>query len=712
MVGAAIVTAGTLMGAGLASAAPSRTSPGAATPAPTTAATPAPAPMATTRSASTPAPGPGAHVMRKTPSGLAAAGVSPTAHLTYYGGPVISNATVQGVFWGTGTYGPNAGPGGSMPAFFNAVGSSAYFDWLTEYNTPSGTAQTIGHASSAGEATISPSVANNGSTIDDVNMQAELTAQLTAGTLPAPQLDATGNVNTLYALYFPAGKTLTQGGLTGGVDWCAYHNTVLYQGHLVPYMVLPAFTAGSSYTLGCGSDPTNFNNFTSVASHELVESVTDPGIGLAFSAGPPLGWYDLAAGTGEIGDICNAQHGTIAGYVVQKQFSNTTGTCIVTRTLPTSDLFTSVSPVRIIDSRPSSQVGPYNSAWGATTTRNVSIIGVASVPTGVDAVALNVTVTDTTGYSHLDLWPAGQAKPSASNLNWAPGWTVPNAVTVMLGSSGQVSVYNNGGSADVVIDVVGYYKAGVGAGLTSLTPVRVTDSRPSSQVGPFSSPWAPGQTRDVAVAGAGSTAGVPADAAAVVVNATVTDTTGYSNLVVWPTGQPKPVASSLNWSPGWTVPNAVTVKVGSLGQISLYNNSGSVDVVVDVVGYFEPGTGAAFHPLSPVRINDSRPSSQVGAYSSPWGGAVTRPVGVDTAGVPSSAVGVLMNVTVTDTTGNSHLDLWPAGQVKPSSSSLNWAPGWTIPNSVTAKVGSGGQVEVYNNSGSADVIVDTAGYYA
>jgi len=695
---AAVAVAGALLGTGFASA---------ATAAP--AASGAPAAQAVQTGQAAIGSRPSAHVMRKTPQGLASLAVPAGTHLTYYGGPVIANAKVQGVFWGAGTYGPNAGPGGSMPAFFDAIGSSAYFDWLTEYNTPSGTAQTVGHASSAGEATITPSLANNGATIDDANMRTELVNQLTAGTLPAPELDATGHVNTLYALYFPAGKTLTQGGLTGGVDWCAYHGTAVFQGRLVPYMVLPAFTAGSSYTLGCGSNPTTFNNFTSVASHELVEAVTDPGIGLATSAGPPLGWYDLT--NGEIGDICNAQQGTIAGYTVQKQFSNTTGTCIVTRPLPTSDLFTSVSPVRIIDSRPSSQVGPYNSAWGPTTTRNVSIIGVAGVPAGADAVALNVTVTDTTGYSHLDLWPAGQAKPSASNLNWAPGWTIPNAVTVMLGTSGQVSVYNNAGSANVVIDVVGYYKTGVGAGFTSLTPVRITDSRPSSQVGPYASPWAPGQTRDVSVAGPGSTAGVPADADAVVVNATVTDTTGYSNLVVWPKGQTKPVASSLNWSPGWTVPNAVTVKVGSNGQVSLYNNSGSVNVIIDVVGYFEPGTGAAFHPLSPVRITDSRPSSQVGPYASPWGGGVTRSIGVATGGVPTSAVGVLMNVTVTDTTGNSHLDLWPAGHVKPSSSSLNWAPGWTIPNSVTAKVGTNNQVNVYNNTGSTNVIVDTAGYY-
>jgi hypothetical protein len=48
----------------------------------------------------------------------------------------------------------------------------------------------------------------------------------------------------------------------------------------------------------------------------------------------------------------------------------------------------------------------------------------------------------------------------------------------------------------------------------------------------------------------------------------------------------------------------------------------------------------------------------------------------------------------------------------PTVSSLNWKPGWTIPNAVTAKVGDGGKVSVYNNNGSADVIADIAGWYA
>ena len=300
----------------------------------------------------------GPHIMPFTPPGKVSPLFAPAgAHLTYYGGPVVSNALVEDVFWGSSgpwtTSGGNAGPGGSMPAFYNAVGSSAYFDWLTEYNTnltaaggQAGTNQVIGHASALGETVITPSVANNGSTIDDVNMQAELATQLNAHSLPAPTLDAAGNVNTIYALFFPDGKTLTQGGSTGGVagGWCAYHGTIVYQGHDVPYMVLPAITPGSGYASGCGTASTLFGDFTSVTSHELVETVTDTAVGLATAAAPPLAWYDNT--NGEIGDICDAQQGTIAGYVVQTQFSNVAGNCIVTRPL-TNDFSLSAAPTAL-----------------------------------------------------------------------------------------------------------------------------------------------------------------------------------------------------------------------------------------------------------------------------------------------------------------------------------------------------------------------------
>ena len=378
----------------------------------------------------------------------------------------------------------------------------------------------------------------------------------------------------------------------------------------------------------------------------------------------------------------------------------------------TGSLFHPLAPVRILDSRPPpSQVGPFSTPWTGGVKRDVSVGGLAGVPVNADAVVLNVTVTDTTGSSFLSIWPAGQSQPTASSLNWTPGRTIPNAVTVKLGAAGKISIFNLSGDVNVIADVAGYYDAIPGDGFTSLAPARVLDSRPPpSQVGPFSTPWTGGIKRDVAVGGLGN---VPLDADAVVLNVTVTDTTGSSYLTMWPTGAAQPTASSLNWTAGVTIPNAVTVKLGTLGRVSVFNLSGNVNVIIDVAGYYKSGTGKSFHALAPGRVLDSRPPpSQVGPFSTPWTDGVSRDVSVGgLAGVPVTADAVVLNVTVTDTTGSSFLTIWPVGVAQPTASSLNWTAGVTIPNAVTVKLGTAGKVSVFNLSGNVNVITDVAGYF-
>ncbi len=373
--------------------------------------------------------------------------------------------------------------------------------------------------------------------------------------------------------------------------------------------------------------------------------------------------------------------------------------------------FHSLTPARVLDSRPATEVGPYSTPWGPGTTRDVAVGGVAGVPADATAVVLNVTVADTTGSSFLTVWPKGQTKPTASSLNWTAGEVIPNAVTVELGTSGDVSVFNPGGNVDVIIDVAGYYDSVTsGDGFTSLTPARVLDSRPATQVGPYNSPWGPGTTRNVTVGGA---VGVPSDADAVVLNVTVADTTGSSFLTVWPAGQARPTASSLNWTAGEVIPNAVTVELGASGAISVFNPGGNVDVIIDVAGYYQNGTGKLFHPVTPARVLDSRSASQVGPYNSPWGPGISRNATIGGAGgVLVSADSVVLNVTVADTTASSFLTLWPAGQTKPTASSLNWTAGEVIPNAVTVKLGASGAISIFNPGGNVDVIIDVAGYFS
>ncbi len=254
-----------------------------------------------------------------------------------------------------------------------------------------------------------------------------------------------------------------------------------------------------------------------------------------------------------------------------------------------ASLFHPVTPVRVLDSRPATKVGSFSTPWVGGTSRDVAIGGVSGIPANVDAVVLNVTVTNTTGSSFLTLWPTGQTRPTASSLNWTPGRTIPNAVTVRVGTGGKVSVFNNWRQRRCRHRRGRLLRPGGGPGgdgFTSQAPARIVDSRPATKVGDFASPWTAGMARDVVV---GDRGGVPADADAVVLNVTVTNTTGSSFLTLWPSGQTPPTASNLNWTPGLTIPNAVTVKLGAAGKVSVYNLTGDVDVVIDVAGYYTGG---------------------------------------------------------------------------------------------------------------------------
>jgi hypothetical protein len=262
------------------------------------------------------------------------------AHLSYFGGPIISNVQVIQVLYGSGSYNSQVS-GATSPTMGNFFGdivgsNSGLISLLTQYNTniSGGTGQVFGFGTFAGLFQIVPSAGNNGSTISDTQIQSELLSQINGGHLPAPTNDSLGNPNTIYMIYFPPGKTITQGGSNscqaGG--FCAYHGTTsstLNSKHVL-YGVLPDMQAGSGCATGCGNSST-FGNYTSVTSHELVEAMTDADVGIATTFGPPLAWYDMT--NGEIGDICNAQQGSYVAngttYVIQLEFSNSASNCVL-----------------------------------------------------------------------------------------------------------------------------------------------------------------------------------------------------------------------------------------------------------------------------------------------------------------------------------------------------------------------------------------------
>jgi hypothetical protein len=120
--------------------------------------------------------------------------------------------------------------------------------------------------------------------------------------------------------------------------------------------------------------------------------------------------------------------------------------------------FIPIAPTRILDTRPAPlNVGGFVGPLGTGQTHTFQVGGVAGVPSTATAVVMNVTVDKTSWPSFLTVFPAGSARPNASNLNWTGPTTIPNLVTVKLGANGQLSVFNLQGNAHVIADVAGYY---------------------------------------------------------------------------------------------------------------------------------------------------------------------------------------------------------------------------------------------------------------
>ena len=277
----------------------------------------------------------------------------------------------------------------------------------------------------------------------------------------------------------------------------------------------------------------------------------------------------------------------VQGWVTRQGAANPT---------PGAGLFRPLVPARIMDTRTGTggRLGAVHSGEAV----NLQVTGsqkegggLSGVPTaGVSAVVLNVTVTDpTASSSYLTLYPTdASSRPTASNLNFVGGQTVPNRVMVKLSGAGQVTIFNAAGNVHVVVDVAGWFTDGnintTGAQFTGLSPARILDTRTGA--GGIVGPVCGNQTIIVPVAGQGGVPALPTTQGAVM-NVTATDTTAGSFLTVYPSDALRPTASDLNWVAGLTVPNLVVIKVSAAdGKIAIYNAQGCVDVVADVVGWY------------------------------------------------------------------------------------------------------------------------------
>jgi hypothetical protein len=335
-----------------------------------------------------------------------------------------------------------------------------------------------------------------------------------------------------------------------------------------------------------------------------------------------------------------------------------------------------------------------------------------------------VTVTNPTDAGFLTVFPEGETPmPTVSNLNFSSGETVANLVTVPLSATGGVTIYNSAGSTDVVADVEGYYTSTPstnGSGLyNAISPVRVLGALS------FGAPVAANTSVPVTVTG--TLTGVPATATAVVANVTAEGATLPSFLTVYPAGATMPVASNLNFpaqAKNVAIANRVKIGIGTNGQIEVYNHSGTVNVDVDVDGYYTGagGTGSYFVPITPVRLADTRTTSLVGTET-PIAASTSESflLATTASGIPATATAVEANFTVVPGDANGYLTVYPGTSTTtvPVASDVNWTAtnlvprsAQGIPNFDIADTAGTGSVEVYNSHGATiNLVIDAFGYF-
>jgi hypothetical protein len=368
--------------------------------------------------------------------------------------------------------------------------------------------------------------------------------------------------------------------------------------------------------------------------------------------------------------------------------------------------FVAVHPCRVADTRLAP--GPFGGpALQGQTSRDFAIPESAcSIPNTAAAYSLNVAVVPHGGLGYLTVWPAGQTRPTIATLNSVDGRIKANAAIIPAGTNEAISVYATQ-TTDVILDIDGYFVPASAATLAffPLTPCRVADTRWTN--GPLGGPYLTGAT-ERAFPVLSSACNIPDTAQAYSLNFAAIPHGPLGYMTVWPTGQSKPLVSTLNALTGTITANAALVPSGTQGAISVYPSS-ATDLVIDVDGYFALAASGpqplSLYTLAPCRVLDTRQGA--GAFS----GTIPVDVLTSVCQVPSAQAYVL-NATVVPKNGQplGYLTLWPDAESKPVVATLNALDG-AITSNMAIVPTLNGSIDAFATS-PTNLVADIFSYFA
>ncbi len=402
----------------------------------------------------------------------------------------------------------------------------------------------------------------------------------------------------------------------------------------------------------------------------------------------------------------------------------------VTGVQTTQGLYYPVTPARALDTR--SGIGaPKGAVHGGHSVR-LQLAGTHGLPpSGIAAVVLNLTVTHTTTSGHLIAYPDGTSRPGTSCLNYPPGWTGANLLTVPVSDAGAIDLYVSAGTVDLIGDVEGWYASaptvpasyGPGRAFDAHAQTRVLDTR---NVHGQHVPLAPGETRNLVIM---EPAAHP-DVYGVFLTVTATNTDPHASgyLSIGTVGSDLTRTSLLNLRPHTTTTNSAVVMTtpctdpscppatsGSTPVKLAVRNASSkpVDVLMDTVGalYDEDLGRYRYHPRPLTRIVDTR----VHLGTSRLGAGTKHTVVVPTTIATYKGDFLLATVTAVVPTRQTHVIVWNANGTAPTTSIMNPAAGTVLATNTiigTSQQTPGvRQFAVQNYAGATDLLIDVAGAF-
>jgi hypothetical protein len=368
--------------------------------------------------------------------------------------------------------------------------------------------------------------------------------------------------------------------------------------------------------------------------------------------------------------------------------------------------FVSIVPCRVVDTRDDTKptgFGPPFISGG--TSRSFDIPnGPCSIPAIAQAYSLNVTVVPHGDLGYLTVWPTGQSQPLVSTLNSLDGRVKANAAIV---TGGATSVFATN-DTDVVLDINGYFVSNTDAAALAfypMTPCRLVDTRPGAPSTIITGTLAAGSDTTLPILS--SSCPVPATAQAYSLNFTLVPPAAVDYLTVYPTGESRPIVSTLNDPTGTVEANAAIAPAGTGGSIDVFVTQ-TTDLVVDINGYFAPVAAGALslYTLPTCRVLDTR--TPTGAP--PFEGAINVNVIGAGCGGTSAAQAYVFNATVVPDGFLGYLTLWPEGSAQPLASTLNAYDG-DITSNMAIVPTSNTEISAFATSNTY-LILDISGYFA